>query len=194
MFYVPTFVSFSSSCKLPSNKKILNNLSQNNCNNDEICILKMLKNESEDYILDIFIHYKCYLQNNHKDLPIQCAKQNLLKPFKWTIDNDFMNIEYIYKCSKIFVKNRNIECLKLILYYAKNKCISFHANQAKKKEYNKEKFSLPKLRKLLLNDIIKELNLNNVKKNGKNNGKNNNINVENLKNKIKKNMLIMSHY
>jgi len=153
----------------------------NNSSNNKIYILKLLKNYKEEVVFDYFCNYKCYFKKNYKDLPVQCAKLNKPKLFKWTVDNDFMTPEYIYKCSKIFVKNRNSDCLKLILYFAKCECINFRSVETKNRVPKNEMFNLPKLRNILLNNIIEEFSLN-VNKAIKNN---NIINSDNLKNKIK---------
>lgn len=167
----------NSSCNLPNKGNILSNL-QKNCstnltNNKEICILKILKDikykdkDGELKIIKIFNSYKCYLKNNHKDLSIQCAKQNKPYVLQWTIENGFMTPKYIYKCCEIVVKKKFTECLNIILFHATTKRITFKSAEDAHEVPEIEKFSLPKLRNILINNIITQLGLtiNNTKTN-----------------------------
>lgn len=194
--YLPTYYTleapFMEKCNISTANLLKKNNFEYNClnnsSNNKIYILKLLKNYEEKKVFNFFSDYKCYFTENHEDLPVQCAKLNKSKLFKWTVDNNFLTSEYTYKCSKIFVKNRNSDCLKLILHFAKCNCIKFRSKDIRNGVPENKMFNLPKLRNILLNNIIKELGLNT-----NNRIKNNNIvNSVNLIKKIQNRINIRS--
>jgi len=144
---MPNYHTFTNNsiCEKPeknNNSKKLNKNCNNKNINNKICILNILQDENEDEIIKTFANYKCYLQNNHEDLSVQCTIKNKPKVLEWTINKNFMKPKYVVQCINISVKNKYELCLDYILDHVKKNCITIKKNE--------KSFSLSKIRNELL--------------------------------------------
>ncbi len=153
---MPNYHTFknNSICEKPEKNNNLKKLNKN-CNNknvnNKICILNILEDKNEDEIIKTFANYKCYLQNNHENLSVQCTIKNKPKVLQWTIINNFMKPKYVVQCINISVKNKYELCLDYILNHVKKNCITIRKNE--------NSFSLSKIR----NELLKNNNNNTIK-------------------------------